>query len=298
MSYSLEFHFKPAVARDRVLRYFGPRKRFRFTKDDVLFYEHQDTGAYFFVRLRCARDILLRKNVVSVEFEVNYNRPIFFGIEAEKELSEFVLTFQPRIEDPQMYGMGEGPYTREAFLKAWNFGNLFAVRNRLSNPDGTILSMSGDALHAAWDWNYQRELRDRLNHRCTVPKIMFGRVAGSPSSFVIWPQGDPILLPKVDYVLIARIVVGEPQFGLAPWSEVLEIVRCAGFDTMQDPLKLDYGAAPPSIANWVDTIPPIDRDAFKRERLEPYQILDDKVIAAARESIERSPGDLWIAPDV
>jgi hypothetical protein len=113
---------------------------------------------------------------------------------------------------------------------------------------------------------------------------MFGRVEGRPSSFVIWPQGDPILLPKVDYVLVARIVVGAPQFGLAPWSEVLDVLRHAGFDAAQDPLTLDYGLPPPSIANWVDTLPSIDRDAFKRERLEPYQILDDEVIAAARGS--------------
>jgi hypothetical protein len=57
------------------------------------------TGVYFWITLRRARNILLQRTVASAEFEINYNRPSFFGIEAERELSAFIAAFQPRIED-------------------------------------------------------------------------------------------------------------------------------------------------------------------------------------------------------
>jgi hypothetical protein len=291
MSYSLEFHFEPAIQETRILRYFAARKYFTAAKNDRFFYQHPDTGVYFMIRLRRARDILLRKIVVAAEFEVNYNRPSFFGIEAEKELAEFVAAFQPRIEDPQIHGMGEGPYSGEAFLKAWNFGNLFAVRTGLSKGfDQNIASISRGALRTAWSWNYQRGVRERLNSRCFVPTIQFARIEGRPHRVVTWGEGMAILLPRVDYVLIGRIVAGEPQFGLASWSEVLEVVQRSGFDTTQDPLKLKYTVTPPLIADWVSNIPLIDFDAFKREHLYPYQIVDEEVIAAARDTLDRDMG--------
>jgi hypothetical protein len=287
MSYTLEFYFEPPVQETRILRYFAARKCFAAAKN-VIFYQHPDTGVYFMIRPRLARYLLLRKKVVSVEFEINYNRPSFFGIEAEKELAEFAAAFQPRIDDPQIHGMGEGPYSGEAFLKAWDFGNLFTVRTGLSKGfDQDIASMPRDALHAAWSWNYQRGVRDRLNSRCFVPTIKFVRIEGRPRRVVIWGQGMPILLPRVDYVLIGRIVSGAPQFGLASWSEVLQVVQRDGLDTAQDPLKLGYAVTPPAIADWMNSIPLVDFDALKREHLYPYQILDEEVIATARDTLDR-----------
>jgi len=89
MSYTLDLHFRPAVPRDRVLRYFAARKYFTIV-EDKLSYQNPDTGVYFWIKLRCARNILLQRTIVSAEFEINYNRPSFFGIEGERELSAFV----------------------------------------------------------------------------------------------------------------------------------------------------------------------------------------------------------------
>lgn len=99
----------------------------------------------------------------------------------------------------------------------------------------------------------------------------------------------PVLLPKVDYVLVGRSGSGEPRFGLAPWSEVAEIIERAGFDTTNDPLELAYITTPPPIANWVAHIPMIDIGAL--EQLRADQILDDELIAVAEESIERDKND-------
>jgi hypothetical protein len=277
-----------------LLRYFAARKHYAVTGNQAL-YKNPDTGVYFSLTLQCARDVLLRKSVVSAKFEINYNRPSFFGLEAERELSALVVLFQPRIEDPQMHGMAEGPYSRDGFLDGWNFGNLFSVRNRLSNsPDGNIPSMAADELRAAWTWNYQRAERDRLNLRCFVPRIMFSSITDRPRRITVWPQGTPILLPKVDFVLVGRIASGEKRYGLSSWSEVLQVAQRAGYDTTRDPLKLDYAATPPPIAHWVDNIPLIDHAALSRAHMEASQIVDDELVTAARESIERDQGALPI----
>jgi hypothetical protein len=271
-----------------MLQYFAARAHFSVEKDNVL-YKNPDTGVYFFMSLRCARNILFQRNVISAEFEVNYYRPSYFGIEAERELSAFMAAFQSRLEDPQMHGMEEGPYSSKGFLNGWNFGNVFSARNAVSSdPEPNIASMPADALHAAWEWNYHRAESDWRNPSCFVPTIMFFRIDGRPSRVVVWPQGMPVLLPRVDYVLVGRLVSGEKRFGLAPWSEVLEVVQRARFDTAKDPLKLTYFETPPPIANWVANSPLIDLKAL--EQLSADQILDDELIAAARKSIEWDQG--------
>jgi hypothetical protein len=88
MSYDLDLYFEPAVSRSRILEYFTTRKRYTVEENNAV-YQNPDTGVYFFMRLRCARSILLQKNVVAVEFEINYQRPSFFGTEAENRAVGF-----------------------------------------------------------------------------------------------------------------------------------------------------------------------------------------------------------------
>jgi hypothetical protein len=285
VSYDLDLYFKPAVSRSRILQYFTTRKRYTVEKNNAV-YQNPDTGVYFFMKLRCARSMLLQNNVVAVEFEINYHRPRFFGTEAEIELSALVAAFQPRIQDPQMRGMGEGPYSGEGFLNGWNFGNVFGTRVGLSNnPGRDIASMPADTLRAAWAWNYGLAEHQRYNPDCFVPTIRFFRIDRRASTVVASGDGMPVLLPKVDYVLVGRSVSGEPRFGLAPWSEVAEFIERAGFVTTNDPLKLAYLTTPSPIANWVAQIPMIDVGAL--EQLRADQILDDELIAAAKSRSEK-----------
>lgn len=282
MSYTLDLYFEPAVRRDRLMQYLATRKHFRASKDKLT-YENPDTGVYFWIKLRCGWNLLLQRTVRSAEFEVNYNRPSFFGIEAERELSALIGAFQPRIDDPQMHGMGEGPYAREGFFSGWNFGNEFMVHHRLTRyPGEEIPSRPAEMLRAAWAWNDQRAELGRQKPDRGVPTIGFYRIEGHVSRVVVWGAGGPIVLPRVDHVLVGRLVAGEMRFGLATWSEILEIAKDARFDITKEPLELAYLVTPPAIAAWVASVPLIDLDALQRERLAPGQILDDELIAAAR----------------
>jgi hypothetical protein len=281
MSYDLDLFFEPAIRRSRILEYFAARKHFKVESDKVV-YGHEDTGVYFFMRLRSGTNILLQRTVVAAEFEINYGRPSYFGIEAEKEMAAFVAAFEPRIHDPQMRGMGDGPYSRDGFLNGWNFGNVFAVYSALSrDPDWSFTSLPADELRADWEWNYHSDEWHWRRPSSFVPIIMYFRIEGRLSRVAVWPTGSPILLPTVDYILIGRVISGEKRYGLASWSEVLDVIQRAGLDTAKDPLDIAYFAIPPPIANWVASIPLIDVEAL--ERVRPDQILDDELIAAARD---------------
>jgi hypothetical protein len=187
--------------------------------------------------------------------------------------------------------MEDGPYSGEGFLKGWNFGNLFSVRSILADkPDLTFASIPAEMLRAVWTWNDHRgERSDKMGERCFVPMIMFFRIDGRASRVAAWPRGAPILLPRVDFVLVDRLGSGSTRFGLAPWSEVRDIAQRAGFDTAKDPLNLTFLATPEPIANWFDATPLIDVGTL--ERLSMDRVLDDELIAAARESIERDRSD-------
>jgi hypothetical protein len=287
MSYDLDLYLEPAVAQNRILRYFATRKHYKIEEKSAI-YQNPDTGVYFFIRLQCRRNLLFQKNVVSAAFEINYSRPSFFGTEAEIELSNFVAQFQPRLHDPQMHGMGEGPYSGEGFLKGWNFGNALGVRVGLSK-DFDAPTMPTNKLRTIWAWNYHLSECRRQNPDCFVPTIRFFRIHRHAGAAVAWGDGMPFLLPKVDYVLVGRDVAGEVRFGLAPWSEVVEVITRAGFDTTNDSVKLSYATTPRLISNWVADIPLIENSAL--DQLGAYQILDDELIAAARESIERDKDD-------
>jgi hypothetical protein len=298
MSYDLDLYFEPEVSRSRILQHLTTRKRYRVEENNTV-YQNPDTGVYFFMSLRCERNLLFQKNVASAAFEINYGRPSFFGTEAEIELSALVAAFRPRIEDGQMRGMVDGPYSAEGFLSGWNFGNLFTVRTCLLKSF-ELSSMPADTLSAAWAWNYHLAECKWRNPSCFVPTIAFFRIEGRPSRVVAWGDGMPILLPKVDYVLVGRDVSGEPRFGLAPRTEVAEVVERAGFDPKNDPLKIAYFKTPRPIADWVANIPLIDINALKQLRAD--QIVDDELIVAARESIERDkddpsgPSSLFVKP--
>lgn len=287
MSYNLDLFFEPAASRQRVIEHFAARKYFTIDGDTVG-YEHPHTQVYFTIRLRCARNVLLQRTVTAAEFEINYIRPSFFGPEAERELSAFVATFRPRIEDVQMHGMDTGPYSGRGFLGGWNFGNQFSIRKYASRlAEFGITPMPGEALRAAWAWNSELAARrDKYAPGAFVPLIRFHRIEGRASRVAVWPLGMPIILPRVDHVLVGRNIGDEKRYGLAPWAEVEDVVRRSDFDMAKDPLDLRYIQTPAPIVDWITNIPFVDLEELPL--IPAYTILDDDLIAAARASFDEA----------
>jgi hypothetical protein len=284
MTYTLDLFFKPGVARRRMFEHFAARKFYKELARDEVAYEHLDTGVCFFLRLRRGRNALLQQTVVGAEFEIPWSRPRYFGVEAEKELSALVAAFRPRISDPQMHGMDEGPYSGQGFLRGWNFGNRFSIRHALPRlPDFGLETMSGEIVRSTWAWNYRRpEQSETYERSAEVPGVGFIRVDGRLGRAAIWAHANPVILPKVDTVLIGRVVGGERRYGVVPWSEVLDVVGRAGFDVTQDPLDIRFLVRPPPIAEWAVKLPLVNEEAL--EKVLKHRVLEDDLVAAARES--------------
>jgi hypothetical protein len=285
MTYSLDLFFKPAVDLKRINRYFQDRRYFSLAGNDAV-YENPDTKVGFSFTFRLRRNLLLRQVAVSAEFEVKYGRPSWFADEAAIELSAFTAAFGPRIEDSQMRGMAKGPYSGDRFLRAWDFGNSFTVRQIfVDKPDFRMATLPSDRLRAIWAWNYRRAAEHEISgRRRFTPLIQFIGIEGCLHTMALWPRGMPVLLPKVDYVLVSREDGNDERFGLAPWSEVLEVVgQNPRFDVTKDPISLEYFDTPPAITKWMENIPSIDLRAL--ERLPARQVFDAELAAAARESI-------------
>jgi hypothetical protein len=281
MSYGLNLHFEPSIDRTDFLAHFTNRTKNYSLGESQIDYKNAATGTNFIIRYRSKRSLFSKRSVFAAEVEMNYFRPSYFGLEAEIEVSSLVAKFRPSVDDPQLRGMGQGPYSSTGFLEGWNYGNSFAVRAILSkNPAQGIPTMAAEKLRAAWMWNYQKpEWLAKANDLQFVPNVNLVTVRGIPSLMAVWAIGMPILLPKVDYVLVGRDDAGTKRYGLSPWSEVLEVVRRAGIDVGSDPLDIKYPVTPDPIAKWVAEIPEIDLQTLPRLSYE--EVIDTEIVAMA-----------------
>ena len=147
MSYDLFFDLTQSLAVEDVKGFFRKRNNYRFERAAI--YENPATGVYFSFDL--AADKLNKQAIRNVTFTLNYFRPHFFALEAEPEVCAFVEHFSPAIEDPQIDGMGTGPYSSQKFLQGWNKGNTFAYAAIPGeSPDAKYLSLPEDTLETIW----------------------------------------------------------------------------------------------------------------------------------------------------
>jgi hypothetical protein len=158
---------------------------------------------------------------VPLTFNVNYVRPSVFGLEAERELTAVVQRFGLSVDDPQMNGMGRGPYSPQGFLAGWNSGNAFgcrAVAGQIRKDPGSEGSFFRSVLPAAelercWRWNLRRgALQAELGEGVFVPRISFLRREGGIRSFVVWGDAMGVALPEVDFLLLVRQQLAPRRF--------------------------------------------------------------------------------------
>ncbi len=248
MSYDLFFSFPTPVARRDVEAWF--RKRRNYEVHDSAVYQNGDTGVYFVFEFEGdAPDALQR-----VSFSLNYFRPHVFGLEAEPEVRAFVERFHPQMEDPQMNGMGTGPYSTEGFLTGWNTGNAFGYESILSQQKSTaaFVSLPEAKFEAIWRWNHALNgVQGELGETVFVPRIMMFKVDGVLKSVAVWSDGIPTLLPEVDAVLVYRDELApKPLFRRKVKDHCL--VRHKQLDGILTPLSDDGYALRVRVPTYID----------------------------------------------
>lgn len=202
--------------------YFSNREFYRVENNQAL-YINESSGVYF------------RFNIAGVSeghcasFNMNYSRPHVFALEAEPELTAFIQHFDLAIEDPQMHGMGSGPYSPEAFIKGWNIANDWATQ-AISVQSGVSVSRAPKAvIERVWRWNVARVALEQRTPDVFYPSMLFVEIDGRISTMLTW-SGLPIILPSVDIILLGRPAVpGKPlEYTLQPYDDVT--ARLIGYE--------------------------------------------------------------------
>lgn len=282
MSYDLFLTFKNPVRRKDFLSFFAGRKHYQVEGQEIG-YENPDTGVYFSYSCTSKRNFLLREFVSEAALNLNYFRPSFFGLEAEGEVSALVAAFEPKIEDPQLDGMGSGPYSQEGFLRGWNTGNEFGVRAFIQQETKTVVPfLPSSVIQGVWDWNSSRTSRmEKLGQDQFIPLIMYFDVDGKTCTAAIWPEALPVILPVVDMVLIGRKGSGDSQsFSFIPWRTIADFLVGVGFAEEKTGFNLHYEKAPQNVLDFVNALPETDLSSLIK--LSPDQVLDEELFQAAR----------------
>jgi hypothetical protein len=242
LSYDLDFcvpEGAPAPTTAELEAYFKGRPWYQVNGTQA-FYGNEDTGVYFSFELEGespseddedpreagaegaeAEQPADGLRPIGLSFNVNYVRPSVFGLEAERELSALVERFGLSVDDPQMNGMGRGPYSAAGFLAGWRAGNAFGYRavveqiRKEPGEQGSVLTtvLESGELERCWRWNIQRaDLQRELGEDVFVPRISFLRRDGGIRSFVVWGDAIPIALPDVDVLMLVRQQLAPRRF--------------------------------------------------------------------------------------
>jgi hypothetical protein len=213
VSYDLYFT-SPKITLEQFESYFSDNPIYK-VENSQAWYENEDTGVYFLFEhndeLSSDEDDIEH----SVVFNMNYYRPHYFALEAEPEVRRFIESFSCSIHDYQNSGMGNGPYSKEGFLKGWNYGNDYgysAILGRDDAPD-VVFSKSSAELEQIWKWNYSRQKKEEeIQEDIFIPRIMFMLVNGKLGSVCIWPDGISTVIPSVDFLYVPRKVLAPKKW--------------------------------------------------------------------------------------
>lgn len=286
MSYDLYFLARPGSptpSGEEFRAYFTGRPRYR-NEDGQVWYANDDTGVYFCFEL--VEPDFDPELPAWASFNLNFNRPHFFALEALPEVEAFVAAFGSLVHDPQVDGMGEGAFDAGRFLAGWSQGNAVAVRT-LHAREVPPTRPSAE-LEAMWRWNLGREtLQHEVGEGVFVPSLMYIDGDSGVRSALVWSDAVPILLPRVDSVVLFRHSYAPRRlFRRRPDTVLLDWVAI-------EPLLQRYPVRPGVLAYRevvYDSPPPDIRSLFADATMprRPKVIAGDAVLNA--ELFEREPG--------
>lgn len=298
MSYDLFFRWRNPAAQvlpEVFLDYFRSRPLYEVSEVQA-WYSNELTGVYFSFDVgpdaySAPENPTTSADLAPVAFNINYIRPHFFGLEAEPELSAFVETFDLLVSDPQSNGMGEGEYSPGGFLAAWNTGNFLGYCTVLAHqsPDD-LHALPTSRLEAFWRWNSTRDSRqEEVGDSVYVPRIFLVQHSGTLCTAIAWGDLVPILLPRVDLLLVPRndlaprkLFRRAKDIVLVEWHEVESVVESfPGAEEGFSAHRLFYTRPPRELKRMVRSRKPPDPYP---KGIAPSEVLNEELLEEARRS--------------
>ena len=210
-------------------------------------------------------------------------------------MTALVERFRWTASDPQIDGMGEGPYRREGLISGWTSGNEFAVRAMIPPVRESMYSLPTATLMRSGEWNYgSKSLQEQVGEDRYVPLIAFIALDFKAYTAAMWPDAFPTVLPVVDYLIIPRqqlaprrLLRRVQDMALASRSDALNVLVRYGSGSIEPGgmLTLDYEEPPADVADFVRSLAPttgeisrlpaevvLDRELLAKPALEPDEV--------------------------
>jgi hypothetical protein len=206
---SFDLYFKSTTknfTEEMFYHYFSQRQHYIINEKQA-WYENPNTGVYFCFEFNDEYADEEGEDYHAL-FNMNYFRPHYFALEAEKEVSFFLESFDFQIEDPQIDGMGN-EYSEEGFLNSWDRGNESAYSSVLPQVNlNDYYFVPSDLLVLTWAYNYYLSLlQEKISHlsNAYVPPIQFGLIHGKLQRYTYWPNLTPIAIhTMVDVIVLCK----------------------------------------------------------------------------------------------
>lgn len=222
-------------------------------------YENETTGVYFTFDwidsnddeepldgLNDARPYIL--------FNVNYFRPSYFGLEAAYELNELVDYLNADIRDPQVEGMGDGPFSTQGFLKSYNQGNQYAYRVIKSRQTDAPFVVSQELNEKIWEWNYNsKKFGNSLVDDFFIPTIFFFETEVGFKSAIIHGRNIQTVIPSfVDGVIVGDQNLANKIYGYVHREDLLAKMQTDTFTSGGDKYVYVGQAEDHVFWNWAE----------------------------------------------
>lgn len=262
--------------------YFSERPHYT-VQNGQAWYQNADTGVYFsFDRCDPAED-----DDCWASFNLNFNRPHYFALEALPEIEAFVSAFDLVVEDPQIDGMGQGEFAGNLFVSGWSKGNRLGYAAAADRGTEAPQTLPTTTLEAIWRWNYGREaLQQRLGDSIFVPKIVFLEANHAPTTATIWTDAIPVALPRTDVVAIYRDEIAprrlfrrRPDLAMVTWANLEQVLQ--GFPLEEQPLPhymLGFQTAPARILAFLGSQPALSENP---DGIAPDRVLNRELFEGA-----------------
>jgi hypothetical protein len=287
MSYDL--YLKPRNGRldaGEFQAYFRDRRNYDCDGNTAV-YHCNDTGVYFSFEFD---ENTPNVSGYPITFNINYVRPSFFALEAEPQLSALISTFDLMVHDPQMNGMGTDDYSPEKFIEGWRRGNQFGYESVFDEPSSRrdVHHLPVEKLTKVWKWNSTRsQLQTTVGQGKYVPLVFFLNVDNKTVTASVWPDGIPIITPKVDYFFVARqdlaprsLFSKKHDTILVDWHTASPILAKFGSQSPDGTMTLDYDSPPKEVASFIRSQ---RAKAYTGKGISPDRVLETELFSTFNE---------------
>ncbi|MGN6671303.1 MAG: hypothetical protein ACTHJ4_07185 [Candidatus Nucleicultricaceae bacterium] len=202
------------------MNYFTSRSNYKISEAQA-WYENEATGVYFSFNVGDEYDL---------EFNINFCRPHYFGLEAAKELSEFFINFPSTIIDPQAENTTE-KFDEQSFLNNWLNHNTFACR--AAKPQLCLSKykpLSTSLLDQFWKWNYSIDnlvYTTLSNLDVYISPLHLYQESNLIKPLSFWPDGISIVLPRDIDIIISKkkIFRKTSKYSIIKYSSISKVLE-------------------------------------------------------------------------